>query len=51
MDKKIGFLLYQSCGNRGSVGLVFVLRWCMWVVGVVLGQGLEGCVGLCLCDL
>ena len=32
MDKRIGFGLYQSCGNRGSVGCVsvFGLRWCRW---------------------
>ena len=27
---RIGFVLYQSCRNRGSVGSVFVLRWCRW---------------------
>ena len=25
-----GIGLYQSCGNRGSVGRVSVLRWCRW---------------------
>ena len=30
MDKIIGFGLYQSCGDRGSVGRVSVLRWCGW---------------------
>ena len=30
MDEIIGFGLYQSCGDRGSVGhvSVFWLRWC-----------------------
>ena len=37
MDKRIGFGLYQSCGNRGNVGRVsgFWLRWyvgCRWGV-------------------
>ena len=29
---RIGFGLYQSCVNRGSVGgvPVFWLRWCVW---------------------
>ena len=33
------FWLYQSCGNRGSVGRisVFGLRRCRWTVGGVLG--------------
>ena len=30
MDKRIVFVLYQSCGNMGSVGCVFVLLWCSW---------------------
>ena len=32
MDDRIGSGLYQSCGNRGSVGRVsvFWLRWCGW---------------------
>ena len=34
VDERIGFGLYQSCGDRGSVGLVFWLRWCRWVVGL-----------------
>ena len=33
MDKRFGVGLYQSCGNRGSVGRVFGLRWCRRVVG------------------
>ena len=44
-----GFGLYQSCGNRGSVGRVsvFWLRW--W--GVVRGLGpAPGGVVLCLCE-
>ena len=28
--ERIGFGLYQSCRNRGSVGHVFGLRWCGW---------------------
>ena len=46
MDKRIGFGLYQSCGNRGSVGRVFGFRWCMWGVGSDLDQGLEGWGGV-----
>ena len=32
VDERIGFWLYQSCGDRGSVGhvSVFWLRWCGW---------------------
>ena len=32
MDEIIGFGLYQSSGDRGSVGhvSVFWLRWCGW---------------------
>ena len=26
--ERIGFVLYQSCWNSGSVGCVFGLRWC-----------------------
>ena len=36
VDKRVGFVLYQSCGNRESVGRVsvFGLRWCrQWGVG------------------
>ena len=40
-DERIGFGLYQSCGNRGSVGRVFGLWWCRWEVGRGLSQGLE----------
>ena len=44
MDERIGFELYQSCGDRVSVGCVsvFWLRWCVggeWVGG--LDQGRE----------
>ena len=44
VDEKIGFVLYQSCENRGSVGRVsvFGLRWCGWCrwgVGRGLGPG------------
>ena len=34
------------CGNRGSVGRVYVLRWCMRGVGRGLGTG-SGRVGCC----
>ena len=46
MDEKIGFGLYQSCGNRVSVGRVsvFWLRWCRWVGGL----GLEGWGYVCV---
>ena len=30
MDERIGLALYQSCGNRRSVGRVSGLRWCGW---------------------
>ena len=49
MDERIGFGLYQSCGNRGSVGRVF---GCGDVGGVggewvgSLDQGLEGWGGV-----
>ena len=51
VDERIGFVLYQSCGDRGSVGhvSVFWLRlcgWCRWGVGRGLGPGL-GAVGWC----
>ena len=41
MDERIGFGLYQSSGDRGSVGHVseFWLRWCGWVG--VLDKGRE----------
>ena len=39
MDERTGFGLYQSCGNRVSVGRVsvFGLRWCRWGMGRGLG--------------
>ena len=46
MDKRIGFALYQSCGNSGSIVCVSVLRWCMWGVG--LNEGLEEWGGVML---
>ena len=49
--RELGFGLYQSSGDRGSVGHVSVswLRWCgRWGVGRGLGQG-SGVV-LCLCE-
>ena len=48
MDKRIGFGLYQSCRDRGSVGhvSVFWLRLCRWVVGRGLGPG-SVAVGWC----
>ena len=55
MDERIGFGLYQSCGNRGSVGRVSVLWlcWCGWCrlgVGRGLGPGSGGvkCFYVCL---
>ena len=52
MDEKIGFGLYQSCGNIVSVGRVsvFGLWWCGWGVGSDLGPGSGGVV-LCLSEL
>ena len=51
MAERIWFELYQSCGNRMSVGRVslFGLRWCRWGVGKALGPGCGGAV-LRLCD-
>ena len=46
VDESIGFVFYQSCGNRSRVGRVSVLRWCWWGVGMGLGW-----VVLCLCEL
>ena len=48
VDERIGFGLYQSSGDRGSVGHVSViwLRWCRWGVGRGLGHG-SGVVGWC----
>ena len=42
MDERIGFGLYQACGNRVSVGHVSVFwlqwcGWCKWGVGRWLG--------------
>ena len=51
MDERIGFGLYQSCGNRMSVGRVSLLQWCgwyMWGVGWCLDQGLEGWCFVCV---
>ena len=51
MDEGIWFVLYQCCGNRGSVGRVSViwLRWCGWCKwGVVRGLG-PGSGGVWLC--
>ena len=52
MNERIGFGLYQSCENRGSVGRVsvLVLRWCRWGVGRRIGPG-SGEVLLCLCEM
>ena len=41
--------LYQFCGNRGSVGRVFGLRWCRWGVGRGLGLGVGGVVWCYVC--
>ena len=46
VDERIGFGLYQSCGNRGTVGRVFGLWWCRLGVGRGLNQGLEGWAGV-----
>ena len=51
MDEIIGFGLYQSCGDMGSVGHVSVFwllwcGWCRWGVGRRLGQGSRA-VGWC----
>ena len=51
VDERIGFGLYQSYWNRGSVGhvSVFWLRWCGWCrwgVGRGLGPG-SGAVAWC----
>ena len=48
--ERIGFGLYQSCGNIGSVGRVFWLLWCRWGVGRRLGPGSGGVV-FCLCEV
>ena len=42
MDERIEFELYQSCGNRGSVGRVLCLC-CGCVCGVWVG-GLNQCL-------
>ena len=44
MDERIGFGLYQSCGNMGSLGHVSVLVAVVYVGG--LDKGLEGWVGV-----
>ena len=46
MDERIGFGFYQSCGDSGSVGHVFWLRWCGWVGG--LDQGVVGWCYVCV---
>ena len=51
MDELIGFRLYQSCGNRRSVGRVSVFwkqccGWCRWGVGGGSDQGMDGWGGL-----
>ena len=46
MIERIGFGLYQSCGDRGSVGHVSVFWLRGWGVGRGLGQG-SGAVGWC----
>ena len=45
MDEKIGFGLYQSCGDRWRFGHVSVFLTVMWV-GRGLGPG-SGAVGWC----
>ena len=51
VDERIGFGLYQSRGNRGSVGRVSVFwfqwcGWCRWGVGRGIGPG-SGWMGWC----
>ena len=48
VDERIGFGLYQSCGNMGSVGRLFWLWWCRLGVGRGLDQDLEGCCYVCV---
>ena len=43
MVERIGFGLYQSCGNMGSVGHMFELQWCRW-----LGELDQGLDSLCI---
>ena len=45
--ERIMFGLYQSCGNRGSVGRVSVF-WFGWGVGRGLDPGLEGWCYVCV---
>ena len=55
MDERIGFGLYQFCGDSGSVGHVSVFwlqwyGWCVGGVGVEWGRGLgsgSGVLGWC----
>ena len=53
MDKRIGFGLYQSCGSRGSVVLVSVLRVVVYVESGygVLNRVWKSGVVLCMCYL
>ena len=37
--ERIGFGLYQSCGNMEGVERVFVLWWCQGSVGLGTGSG------------
>ena len=48
---RLGLGFTNPVGTGGSVGRVFVLRWCRWGVGKGLDQGLKGGVVLCLCEL
>ena len=43
LSERIGFGLYQSCGNRGSVRCMSVFRlqccgWCRWGLGPGSGR-------------
>ena len=48
VNERIGFGLFHSCGNRGSVGRVsvFELWWCMWAVCMRIGPGSRGIGGI-----
>ena len=56
VDERIGFGLYQSCGNRGLVERVsvFWFQWCVWCRGEWVGiwiRDWRGGVVLCLSEV